>query len=129
MTCCNCGGNHEATSFDCPTRAKENEVAKVRAVQSMSYATTVKRVEGLIGAPEESMVLHRPSLQAAGVAFHQQDPDILKVKKVDFVAFIAMVINGTAKVGIRSRNVDIIVDAAERFLGLKDFLVEELHGA
>jgi hypothetical protein len=42
------------------------------------------------------MVVDRSSLQSAGVNFHQQDPDILKVKKVEFVAFIAMVINGTA---------------------------------
>jgi hypothetical protein len=49
-------------------------------------------VEGLNGAPEESMVVDRPSMQAAGVTFHQQDPYILKVKKVDFMAFIAMVL-------------------------------------
>jgi hypothetical protein len=47
-------------------------VAKVRVVQSISsYTAAVKRVEGLNGAPEESMVVDRPSLQAAGVAFHQ----------------------------------------------------------
>ena len=74
------------------------------------------------------MVLDRPSPQAAGVVFYQQDPDILKVKKVDFVAFIAMVINGTAMVERRSRKIEIIVDAAERFLGLKHFSVKESHG-
>lgn len=41
VTCCNCGGNHEATYFDCLTRVKENEVAKRRAVQSISYAAAV----------------------------------------------------------------------------------------
>jgi hypothetical protein len=39
--------------------------------------------------------------------------------KVDFVAFIAMVINGTAKVARRSRKIEIIVEAAERLQGLK----------
>ena len=39
-----------------------------------------------------------------------------------------MVINGTAKVERRSRKIEIIVDAGERFLGLKDFSVKELHG-
>jgi hypothetical protein len=87
-----------------------------------------KRVGGLNGALEESMVVDRPSLQAAAVAFHHQDPDILMVKKVDFVAFIHMVINATAKVEGRSRTIEIIVEAAERFLGLKDFLAKELHG-
>jgi hypothetical protein len=38
---------------------------------------------------------------------------------VDFVAFIAIVINGTAKVERRSRKILIIVEAAERFLGHK----------
>jgi hypothetical protein len=47
---------------------------------------------------------------------------------VDFVAFIAMVINGTAKVERRSRKIDIMVNAAERLQGLKDFSAEELHG-
>jgi protein-arginine kinase activator protein McsA len=41
VTCCNCGGNHEATYFDCLTRVKGNEVSKCRAVQSISYATAV----------------------------------------------------------------------------------------
>jgi hypothetical protein len=40
---------------------------------------------------------------------------------VDFVAFIAMVINGTAEVERRSRKIEIIVNVAELFLGLKDF--------
>ena len=41
------------------------------------------------------------------------------------MAFIAMVINGTAMVERKSRKIDIIVDAAERFLGLKHFSAED----
>lgn len=55
-------------------------MAKDRAVQSISYAAAVKRVEVLNGAPEESMMADRPSLKAAGVVVQQQDPDMLKVK-------------------------------------------------
>ena len=83
-------------------------------------------VGSLNGAPEESMVVDRPTLQAAGIAFHQQDPDILKVWTL--LHFIAMVINGSAKVERRSRKIETIVDAAERFLGLKDFSAKELCG-
>lgn len=93
------------------------EVARVRASQSISYAAAVRRVEGLSG-PEEFMVVDRASLQAAGVASHQKDPEMLHVKKVDFVAFIAMVVNCTAKVERKSRKIDIIVYAAERTEGL-----------
>ena len=44
------------------------------------------------------------------------------------MAYIAIVINGTAKVERRSRKIEIIVETAERFLGLKDFSAKELHG-
>ena len=54
-------------------------MAKVKAVQSISYAAAVKWVEGLNEEPEEFMMVDRPTLQAAEVAFHQQDPNILKV--------------------------------------------------
>lgn len=81
VTCCYCCGNHDSMSSACPTRVKENDVAKVRVVQTISYTAAVKRVEGLNGAPEESMVVDRPTLQDAGVAFHQQDPDISMVRK------------------------------------------------
>jgi hypothetical protein len=33
--CCNCVGEHEAQSLECPCRVKETEVAKIRAVESL----------------------------------------------------------------------------------------------
>lgn len=39
------------------TRAEDNVVAKVRALQSISYVVAVKRVEGMKGTLEDSMVL------------------------------------------------------------------------
>ena len=44
--------------LECSTRVKEIEVAKVRAVQSISYSASVKGVEGLNDAPEKSIGLH-----------------------------------------------------------------------
>ena len=44
----------------------------------------------------------------------------LCVKKVDFVAFIATVINCTAQVSKKLKKLDIIVAEAEKCLGLKD---------
>ena len=48
-----------------------------------------------------------------------QDPEILHVKIVDSVSFIALAINGTAQVESKSRKIYIIVNVAELFLGLK----------
>ena len=41
VKCCNCGGKHEATSLDCLTRVKEDQVDRVRANHSISYAARV----------------------------------------------------------------------------------------
>lgn len=72
------------------------EVAKTRAVQSVSYAEAgkmVERSEGPMLVNTRSTQQHTPK-----PVYHQQDPDILHVKKIDFVSFIAMVINGTVQV-------------------------------
>ena len=60
VKCYNCGGKHVGTSLECPTRTKQNEVAKVRAVQCISYTAAVKRVDGTKGTLEDSMVLASP---------------------------------------------------------------------
>lgn len=67
---------------------KENEGAKVRAVQSISYAAAVNGLTVCLnGSPEEFMVVDSLSLKAAGASFHEEDPDILKVKKVAFYSY------------------------------------------
>ena len=45
--CCNCSGDHEVKSLECPIRVKETEIAKIGAVQRVSYVEAVKRVERL----------------------------------------------------------------------------------
>lgn len=57
-----------------------------------------------------------------------RDPDTLILKKVDFDAFIVQVINCTAQTNKKSKKLDIIVSAAERFLGLQELTAEALQG-
>lgn len=84
---------------------KETEVAKISAVESVSNAEAVKRVEKL-SISEGPVVVN-----------HQQDLENLHVKKVDFVSFIAMVVNGTAQAENKSRKIDM----TSLFLWLKNF--------
>lgn len=50
------------------------------------------------------VMVHRPALQPVESSYHQQDPEIIIiVKKMDFVTFRAMVINGTAQVERKKR--------------------------
>lgn len=57
-----------------------------------------------------------------------RDPDTLILKKVDVDAFIVQVINCTAQTNKKSKKLDIIVSAAERFLGLQELTAEALQG-
>lgn len=66
-------------SSECLLRLKENEVDKVRAILSISYAEVIKMVEGMNDSSEDPMELDRHSLQAAELASHKQEPEILLV--------------------------------------------------
>ena len=55
--CCNCGGEHAPEFLKCPVRMKETEVARIRAVQSVSYPEALRRVEEERCEAEEVMVV------------------------------------------------------------------------
>ena len=50
------------------------------------------------------------------------------IYKVGFLACIAMSINCTAQIEHKSQIIDVVVAAAEMFLGIQDFTSEELQG-
>ena len=104
---------------ECHVRVKEVELSRIRAVQQISYLEVVKSVEGARGhSSEEHMVVDAPQLVAI-VFLQSSDLDTLIVKKVDFVTFIATVINYTAHVSKKSKKLDLIIYAQEKFWASK----------
>lgn len=74
----NCGGEHAPEFLGCPVRVKENEVARVRRVQSVSYLEAVRKLKGTSGG-EEQMVVEPPR---PGKVSHQlRDIEMLHVKR------------------------------------------------
>lgn len=90
--CCNCGGENEAQSLEFPSRVKETEVAKIRAVECLlcrGYQKGVVRVSIFEGPAVVKTGM--PTLEPAPQPENpQQDPEILHVKKVDFVLFLQL---------------------------------------
>lgn len=78
-----------------PLEGERNGLQEIRAVES--HWEVVKRVERS-SSFEGPMLVDRPALQPVESSYHQQDTEILIVKKMDCVTFRAMVINGTAQV-------------------------------
>jgi hypothetical protein len=64
---------------------KEVAVARIRAIQQISYVEAVK-IAG--GVSVDEMEVNVP--QSTVNAMQEKDPDTLTVKKVDFVAFIVL---------------------------------------
>ena len=43
--CCNCGGDHKASSKDCPSYQEAQAIVKVKTEQKMTYADAIKLVK------------------------------------------------------------------------------------
>ena len=107
---------------------KDVGMSRIVAVKHISYVEAVKRVEGARGHnSEEDMAVDAPQPVANGIP-QSSYLDTFSVKKVDFVAFIASVINRTAQMSKKPEQLDIIIAAAKKFLGLQDFPAEALQG-
>ena len=113
LICVNCRVAHRAGDQKCPERERQVGVSRVRVVQKLSYAEAVKKVEeeGARGRDPE----RRPT---SDICF----------SKIGFLAFIAMVINCTAGIERKSQKIEVVVAAAERYMGVQDLTSEELQG-
>ena len=103
---------------------RQVEVARVTVVQKVSYAEAVRKVEedgSSVRDPKRLLVSRRLlSVQS------DRPTNEMCFSNVGFVAFIVMVINCTA--GIKVTENSVVVAGAEKYLGLRDFIAEELRG-
>jgi hypothetical protein len=97
----NCGGVHVAGNQKCLVRESQVEVSRVRVEKKVSYAEKVKRVEDDGSRVSSSP---RPIQSDRNVCF-----------KVGFLAFIA---NCTAEIECKSEKINVLVAAAEKYLGV-----------
>lgn len=108
----NCGGAHVAGNQKCLVQERLVEVARVKVEQKVSYAEKVKRVEDDGSRVSSSP---RPIQSDRNVCF----------TKVGFLAFIA---NCTAEIACKSEKIDVLVAAAEKYLGVWGFTAEGFLG-
>ena len=117
--------SHGAGDQKCPLQDRQVEFSRVTVVQ-LSYAEAVKKVEedGSMGRDPE-----RSGVSSRSVPVQRDRPTIeMCYSKMGFLAFIAMVINFTTRTESKSQKIDVVVAAAERYLGVRYFTSEELQG-
>ena len=93
-------------------RERQVEVSRVRVEQTLSYAEAVKKVEedglrGRCGESSRDIPLQRDRPQSD-----------ISFSKTEFLAFIEIVITCTAGMERKLHKIDIVVAAAERYLGV-----------
>ena len=81
--------------------------------QKVSYSEAVKRVKVSSRLSES---IGRPPVSRP----EESEPERMSFSKVEFLAFIAMVINCTA-LEKKSQKIDVVVVAAEKYLCVRDF--------
>lgn len=112
--CIHCGGNHLVGSVNCPRRQREEDIKNLRTTNGLSYAEAAKRVK-----PKDDQNIQRAPEEARTSVF--------EVDKKSFLAFMAMVVNCSAEVSKKSERIDMILEAARRFLSVDDISGEDLY--
>lgn len=129
IKCCNCGGRHSAAYAGCPVQQEAREVQKIKTVQHLTYAEATRKVKGAVETK-------RTNVQGTmAESFPQKDVNDVRNKpdqhvvmnKIDFVAFICAVVNGTSQVERKSDKIKIVVGCANKFLKLAGVTAEEVH--
>lgn len=129
--CCNCGGAHSAAFRGCAVQQQAQEIQRYKVVNQVSYAEAVKEVRQVRGDTA------RPTGQGTGLVregtqacIHKcpVQPGTLLVDKVQFLVFLANVINCSAQTDSRTDRIRIIVNAASVHLGITGVTVENLRG-
>ena len=105
---------------------RQVEVSRVRIVQKFSYVEEVKKVEedGSRGRDPK-----RSGVSSRFVPVQKDRPTSnICFSKIGFLAFIAMVINCTARLECKLQKIEVEVSAAERYLGVRDLTSYEFQG-
>lgn len=119
--CCNCGGDHSVAYGGCEVRKRVIEVQNERAKRNITYAEAVKVVDTRNKEKErEREVQKERRSEETSEMEGRITEETMIVSKVNFLLFIAEVINCTAQTEKKTAKIQIIVKAAERFLGVKD---------
>ena len=119
--CCNCGGQHRVTFGGCEVRKRAVEIEQVKAVNNISYAEAVKKVQGQRGRGDTEKV----NIVSRTEEEHTEKTNIaLEVDKL--ILFMAYVINCTEQVKHKTDKIKIIVRGAEKFLGMRDISWEQI---
>lgn len=122
IKCCNCGGDHNVAFGGCEVRKRAIEMQNEKNKKNMTSAEAAKVVDVRNKGKGEvkDMRTEVRNEEATSELVDKSTEDIMMVSRVNVLLFIAEVVNCTAQTEKKIIQIQIIVRAAERFLGVKD---------
>lgn len=143
VKCCNCGGDHSAAYEGCVVQKEAREAQRVKITEKVSYAEALKkvRVEGthqvIVSEQAQRKVLqdkaHTRESQVQNpvqsVCSHKckTGENTIAINKIQFVAFICHTVNVATQMTRKSDKIKTIVEAAGKFLEMKDLKADQIH--
>lgn len=113
--CCNCGGEHSAGFGGCMAHKHAVKIQNVRITEGVTYAEAVQK------AKQNEEIQREVKIQewtGNTLVQSKKKEDSLVIGKMEFVSFMAEVVNCSAQTESRTERIKIIIRAAERYLNV-----------
>lgn len=126
--CCNCGGEHSAGFGGCMVHKNAVKIQNVRIHEGISYSEAVKKVKQTEEGQGNEVTIQMNEYNRSSQTQHKINEDeLFKVGKVEFMTFLAEVINCAAQTVSRTERIKIIIKAAEKHLQFEGITLEQVN--
>ncbi|XP_016401002.1 uncharacterized protein LOC107733749 [Sinocyclocheilus rhinocerous] len=122
--CCNCGGEHSAGFGGCIAHKHAVKIQNVRITEGLTYAEAAQK------AKQNEQIQREIKIQewtGNTVAQRKTKEDSLVIGKMEFVSFMAEVVNCSAQTESRTERIKIKIRAAERYLNVAGVTLEKIN--
>lgn len=122
--CCNCGGEHSAGFGGCIVHKQAVKIQNVRITEGLTYAEATQKTKHNQQSQSEVKVQERTDNT---LDRSKAKEDRLVIGKLEFVSFMAEVVNCSAQTESRTERIKIIIRAAERYLKVAGVTLERIN--
>lgn len=124
VKCCDCGEEHSAGIGGCIAHKHAVKIQNVRIAEGLTYAEAAQKAKQHEQTKGEMRIQDR---NESALVQDNTNEEKLEIGKIEFVSFVAEVINCSAQSESRTERIKIIIRAAERYLDVAGVTLEKIN--